>query len=174
MNEYIILETMGYLSIIFHLISFLSKNKKTMLFTGMISVFLLSMTFFNHFALMGLFLTLISLFSKILNLFLKNTFLKKYDKNLKYIIFGLSILIFFILFPIEGYRVVFPIFGMVFVLIADNQKNIINMKKIYYGSALSWITYAILINSYPAIIYDIIGIIALTYSIFNLKKSIKN
>jgi len=66
---------------------------------------------------------------------------------------------------------ILPCISLIFIAYADLQSNIIKMKTIYYGSAVSWLIYAIYINSMPAIIYDLIGITILTYSIYKCKQN---
>lgn len=48
-------------------------------------------------------------------------------------------------------------------------KNVITMKYYYYGSAICWLSYGVAIESMAAILYDIIGIVALSYSLYQLK-----
>jgi hypothetical protein len=168
-NFYNFFEFLGYLSLVFHFYGFYTHNRQKMLISGFISALLLGFTYLNHFALMGLSLTILSLLSKSLNLFLKREILEIYEKYLHYFIFILSFIFLILFIPIEGYRAILPIFGLIFVLISDNQKDILYMKYFYIGSALSWLSYAYLIHSIPAILYDVIGIIILIYTIHKIK-----
>ena len=67
-----------------------------------------------------------------------------------------------------------PAVSLIFIIFADLQEDLIKMKFIYYGSAFSWLIYAIILGSIPAILFDIVGITALTYSIYKLKQDIIN
>ncbi|MGH1456230.1 MAG: YgjV family protein [Alphaproteobacteria bacterium] len=51
---------------------------------------------------------------------------------------------------------------------------LLKMKLWYYGSASCWIIYAISIASPAAFMYDVVGIVVLTYSIYKIIKSTKN
>lgn len=70
----------------------------------------------------------------------------------------------------EGMLGILPAISLIFIIFADIQKDILNMKYIYFGSAFSWLIYAIIINSIPAILYDVFGILTLIYSIYQIKK----
>ena len=156
---------LGYLSIVFAIFAFLTHDKVKMRFNGAISTLLFAISIFSYGGINGAFVSIISVITKALSL--------KYDEEkliiLKYLSFPISILFYFY-FNEEGYIGLLPAISLIFIIFADIQKDIIKMKIIYYGSAISWLIYAILLNSIPAIIYDIVGLTTLTYSIYTLKK----
>jgi hypothetical protein len=141
-----------------------------MLINGMISTSLFGISIYYYQGINGLFVSLISVISKLLSLFIKN---KKIINYIKYSSTIIAIL-FYLQFNTEGIIGLLPAISLIFIIFADMQEDLIKMKFIYYGSAFSWLIYGILLNSIPAILFDVFGIITLTYSIFQLKKQRKN
>lgn len=160
-------DIIGYISIIFSILAFLAKDKESMRRNGLISAFLFGISIYGYNGYNGLFVSSISVFVKLLSL--------KYDEDklfsLKVIAIPLAV-IFYFMFNTEGMYGLLPAISLVFIILADIQKDLIKMKIIYYGSAFAWLLYAISINSLPAIIYDVVGIIALTYSIVKIRREI--
>lgn len=163
-------DIIGYISILFSLLSFISNSKKYILIFGLFSTILFGISISYYSGFNGLFVSFISAITKVLSL--------KYDsEKLKvYKIFSVVIVLaFYILFNEEGVIGVFPLISLIFIIFADLQDNILKLKLFYYGSIFSWIIYGIALNSIPAILYDIFGLIVLTYSIYKiiLNKDIK-
>ena len=159
-------DTIGYLAIVFSVLAFISKEKQQMRVHGGISTLLFGTSIYFYQGFNGFFVTIVSLISKILSYYIDE---KKLEK-VKYLSFGVSI-VFYLFFNTEGYSGIFPSLSLVFIVFADMQSDIMKMKYWYYGSAFSWLIYGIILNSLPAIIFDVIGILALTYSIYKIKKA---
>jgi hypothetical protein len=165
-NEFntVFFNLIGYISIFFSVFSFISKDKDNILKFGLLSTILfgISISFYSGFN--GLFVSIISASVKILSL-LYNC--QKFNFVLK-ILAPIISLIFFIFFNNEGIIGILPAIALLFIITADCQENILKMKFLYYGSVLSWLIYGIVLHSIPAILYDILGFIVLTYSIYKI------
>ena len=158
-------DLIGYISIFFSILAFLAKDKKSMRTNGLISAFLFGISIYGYNGYNGLFVSAVSVFVKLLSL--------KYNEDKLFSLKVIAIpaaIIFYFIFNTEGLYGLLPAISLVFIILADIQKDLLKMKIIYYGSAFAWLFYAISINSTPAIIYDVIGIFALTYSILKIKK----
>lgn len=165
-NISFVFDLIGYISIIFSLIAFNSLNKQNARINGLISTSLFTIHLYHYNDFNGMFVSIISIISKLLSIFINENKLT----ILKYISPIISF-IFFYYINDEGLIGILPSISLIFIIIADIQKDIIKMKFIYFGSAFSWLIYAICINSIPAILYDVFGIIVLIYSILKLKKN---
>jgi len=153
----------GYISIFFLLLSFFSQGKQTMRLYGLLSAAFFGISIFGYQGYNGVFVSFISIIIKGISL--------KYSEEklifFKKLSFPIALLFYFFINN-EGFYGLLPALAIIFIIYADTQKDILNMKKIYYGSAFSWLFYAIMIGSLPAIIYDVIGIIVLTYTIYKI------
>lgn len=164
-EQKIIIDLIGYISIIFSFLAFLSHKKNIMRFNGMIATLLFGISIYFYNGLNGLFVSFVSFCTKLLSIYFK----EEKINFLKYLSFPISI-IFYLYFNKEGLIGLLPALSLIFIIIADLQKDIIKMKFIYFGSAFCWLFYGILLNSIPAILFDIVGILTLSYSIYKLKK----
>lgn len=162
-------DIVGYISIIFSILAFLSEDKTKSRFYGMISTILLAFNIYFYNGFNGVFVSFISFVTKLLSL--------KIDEEklniLKYSSPFIAILFFFN-FNNEGILGILPAMSLIFIIFADLQKDILRMKIIYFGSAISWLIYRIVINSIPAIIFDVVGIIILFYVSIKIYKERKN
>lgn len=79
-------------------------------------------------------------------------------------------LLFYFFFNQEGIYGLFPAMALIFMIFADTQKDVLRMKYIHYGTALCWFVYAISISSIPAILFEVVGVITLSYGVFRIKK----
>lgn len=165
-NEFITLffNLIGYSSIYFLVLSFISKERSKILKFGLLSTVLFGISISYYSGINGLFVSIISASVKILSLL--------YSCKKLNIVFKISApiisLIFFLFFNNEGLFGILPAIALLFIIAADSQENILKMKFLYYGSICSWLIYGIVLNSIPAILYDVLGFIALTYSIYNI------
>lgn len=73
------------------------------------------------------------------------------------------------MFNQEGWYGLLLATSMIFIVLADLQPCVMRMKYYYYGSAFCWLGYGIAIGSMAAILYDVIGIMALSYSLYKIK-----
>ena len=158
-------DVVGYISIIFSIIAFLSKSKKKMRINGAISATFFGISIYGYAGYNGVFVSLISVIIKLLSLKYKEEKLK----ILKIASVPVAI-IFYLYINKEGLYGILPAISLIFITFADTQKDLIKMKIIYIGSAISWLIYAIIISSMPAIIYDIVGLVILAYSILEIKR----
>lgn len=159
--------TLGYLSVAFHIAQFLAQDTRRMLIFGLFSTIFLGV----HFLIGG---TLLGFYAVILSLIVKITALLDYTKLSRVILILTPVMSFgYYLFLADSEETFLPALAMVFIAIADFQKNIIRMKFWYYGSALSWLSYGLYISSIPAILYDILGIVFLTAGIIIASKKQK-
>lgn len=167
-NEFntIFFNFIGYLSILFSLCAFISKDRSNILKFGILSTVLfgISISFYSGFN--GLFVSSISAIIKIISLMYQN---QKVSFILK-ISAPIISLIFYVFFNNEGIVGILPSIALLFIIIADTQDNILKMKFLYYGSVFSWLIYGIMLNSIPAILYDVLGFIVLSYSIYTIKQ----
>jgi len=159
-------QILGYLAVFFHILQFLSISSRRMLFFGLLSAFLLSMHFMMLGTLNGVLACLISIVVKLVALNNKEALSRLIMRVSPFV----SILYFSMVS--ENFYDVFPSIALFFIMIADLQKSILRMKLIYYGSAISWLMYGLCIQSIPAIMYDIFGIIFLTVGIIRIKKDL--
>lgn len=157
-------DLIGYAAIIFSVLAFLTNTKNNMRKYGIISTILFGISIYAYQGFNGLFVTIISLITKLLSI--------KFNEEKLFFLKLLSPFLavcFYFLFNKEGLSGLLPALSMIFIIFADLQEDIIKMKIIYYGSAFCWLFYGIVLGSIPAILFDIFGILALTYSIFKLK-----
>lgn len=164
----LIYDILGYLSVFFSLLAFLSENKQKIRLYGIFSIILFGISIYGYQGYNGAFVAAVSFISKVLAYFIKEEKLS----FLKYIAPVLSV-IFFIIFNKEGFIGILPAVSLIFIIYGDIQKDVLKMKIIYYGSVFSWLFYAICLNSITAIIYDILGFLILSYSILKIKKQSK-
>lgn len=157
---------LGYGSLIAHLFAFSSRSTHTMLKLNMLSTFLLGLSMIPFGGYNGASMSFFSVFSKISGLLGFGTQIKESHKGLLGFTLGVG---YFVFFNQEGWYGILPALSMVFIVLADLQKNVITMKYYYYGSAICWLSYGVAIESMAAILYDIIGIVALSYSLYQLK-----
>lgn len=157
-------DLIGYIAIIFSFFAFATKDKFKMRLNGMFSTLFFGISIAYYNGVNGLFVSIISFITKFLSIFIKEEKLKILKYSSPFIAF-----LFFYFFNKEGMIGILPAISLVFIIFADLQTDILKMKYIYYGSAFSWLLYAILLGSIPAILFDIVGIITLTVTIFQIK-----
>lgn len=165
-------DVVGYISIIFSILAFLSENKTKSRFYGMISTILLAFNLYFYNGMNGVFVSVISFLTKLLSLKIEEEKLNILKYSSPFIAF-----IFFFYFNEEGILGILPAISLIFIIFADLQKDVLKMKIIYFGSAISWLIYRIVINSIPAIIFDVVGIIILSYvsiKLYKERKKLKN
>lgn len=158
-------DIIGYIAIIFHLLAFLANSKNSMRLNGMISSAFFSISIFFYNGINGFFVSIISFITKLLSFFI-------HEDKLNILKYSSPIIAFFFFYFIneEGIIGILPAVSLIFIIIADLQKDIIKMKYIYYGSVFCWLLYGIFLNSIPAVLFDLFGFFTLTYSIYKLKK----
>jgi len=158
-------EIIGYLAIVFSVIARLSITKTNMRFYGAISAALFGVSIYSYGGINGAFVSIISVITKLLSLKFKENTLKPLKFSSPFIAF-----IFFFVFNEEGLVGILPAISLIFIIFADLQESPLRMKYIYFGSAICWFIYAIIIGSIPAILFDIIGISTLSYGIIKIKR----
>lgn len=159
------IDIIGYIAIVLSVIGFASKDTINMRIYGMFSTLLFGISIYFYNGVNGLFVSVISFFTKWLSFY----FPEKYLMILKFLS-PIIALIYFLYFNKEGLIGLLPSLSLIFIIVADLQKNIVNMKIIYYGSIVCWLWYGIVLDSIPAILFDVFGFIFLTYGIIKLKK----
>lgn len=158
-------DILGLLAIIFTFFAFYTKDKQSMRLYGLISTAFFGISIYFYGGVNGLFVTMVSIAIKILALSYEESKIQFIQKTSPIIA-----LVFFFFFNSEGLIGILPAVSLIFIVIADTQETINKMKLWYFGSAFCWLFYAIVLNSIPAIIYDVIGIATLTYSAYTLNK----
>ena len=156
-------DILGYVAILFSVMAFLAQNKNKMRLHGMTSTVLFGVSIYYYNGINGLFVSSVSFLVKLLSI--------KFDESkleILKIISPFIAFIFFIYFNDEGIIGILPAISLIFIIIADLQTDLLRMKQWYYGSAFCWLTYGILLGSIPAIIFDILGLGAITYSIITV------
>ena len=133
-----ILVSLGYGSIIAHLLAFSSRNTHTMLKLNMLSTFFLGLSLIPFGAYCGTWMSFLSVMSKMSAFFGVGCDIKEFKKGL--IGFFLGLLYFFFSND-EGWFGILPAVSMIFI------------------------------GSLAAILYDVLGILALSYSVYQIKKS---
>jgi len=166
MTEAIFYDIIGHLATAFSFFSFLSVSTNRMRSLGMISAILFGLSIYSYGGINGVFVTLISVIVKIISI---QTSHSKVLLSVRVIGFFMSIL-FYLSMSEGGIAGALPAASLIFIIMADTQSDIKKMKMWYYGSASCWLAYAISINSVPAIIYDVVGILTLTYSLLAIAK----
>ena len=160
-------DILGYIAIILSLIAFLVKDVQKMRIYGGLSTLLFGINVYFYNGINGLFVCLISFLSKVLTYYIKD------EKIINVIKYSLPVMafIFYFNFNNEGSIIaLLPTISLIFIVLADIQKDILKMKMWYFGSAFCWLFYGISINSIPAILFDILGILTLFYSVFEILK----
>lgn len=165
MESIIYYDAIGYLSIVFSLLSFYSKDISKMRILGALSATLFAISLYGYGGINGMFVCLLSVFVKVASLYTQKEQLKKLKYFSAFLALG-----FFFLAKSENILGILPFLSLLFTIHADTQTDIVKMKTVYYGSAIAWLIYAIFLGSVSAILYDILGIAVLTHSIFTIKK----
>lgn len=158
-------DLIGYMAVAFHVAAFLTKNRTRMLSLGISSTLLFGASLFIYDGLNGLFVAFLSVFAKSFALQGKAF----YSKVLMWFS-PLFAVVFYFVFNYESLAGLLPAASLMFILIADGQKDLLAMKQWYIGSALCWLTYGVVLGSLPAILYDVFGLSSLLYVIYALKK----
>jgi hypothetical protein len=158
---------LGWISILFHIKAFYIDDRMKMLIYNIVSTLLIGLSMIPYGGYTGAAISLFSVASKIVGI-QENFFLSNIVKTIIGIFVGI---IYFYFFSNENIRGLLPSASLFFIVMADLQKDILKMKLWYYGSAFCWILYAVIIMSPIAIVYDIIGVSVLTYSIYKIKKN---
>lgn len=161
---------LGYIAVIFHLFAFASKSESNMLKLNLSSTTLLGLSMIPYGGLSGAAMSFFSAGSKIAGL---SGYFGEITNKKKAVIGLMFGLVFFIFFNKEGYFGLLPAASLIFILLADLQTDVLKMKLWYYGSASCWIIYAISIQSPAAILYDVLGIGVLTYTVLKIQKERK-
>lgn len=154
----------GFAAVFFAFLAFYVQDKMSMRLYGLISAALFGFGIFFYGGVNGLFVTLVSISIKLLSLTYHESRLAIFQKLSPVIAF-----VFFLFFNPEGWMGVLPAISLIFIVMADTQRDIAKMKLWYFGSAFCWLLYAIHLGSIPAIIYDLVGIFTLAYSLALIK-----
>ena len=159
MNNLYIYDFLGYVSVILSMFAFLEKKDATkMLFWGMASAMFFSISLIGYGGFNGVVVAAFSIVIKGAVLYYK----KAPVIYLKVISLLMSIL-YFVYFNNEGLFGIIPASTIIIVAFADTQDSLVKMKIWYIPSALLWLVYAIHLESPSAVIYDIVGLMALGY-----------
>jgi len=166
----ILFDIIWYLAVVFSILAFITNSRKRMLIYWILSTFLFGISIFNYGWYDWLSISLISIIIKLLSLYVKDRYLI-YIRLL--LLFVAIVLFFFLPEWIEG---ILPVMSLFFIIMADTQKDVLYMKYWYYGSNLLWLSYGIILFSIPAILFDVLGFMSITYWIYKIKvdrKSLK-
>ena len=163
MNTY---DIFGYVSIIFSVAAFLERNTpERMLGFGMISAGLLGVSLYGYGGFAGAFVSIMSVLAKAFSM-LRN---KSVNKMVR--IFTILGAFLFAFTSSEGVYGVLPALGMIAVAYADTRETLIGMKRMYMVSATLWLLYALHLGSPSAILYDVVGVAILYYSIRRIRSN---
>jgi len=157
---------LGYGSLVAHLLAFSSRSTHAMLKLNILSTFLLGLSMIPFGGYNGASMSFVSVASKISGIAGLGTHIKEWHKGLFGFLLGMG---YFLFFNQEGWYGILPALSMIFIVLADLQLSVVRMKYYYYGSAFCWLGYGIAIGSMAAILYDVIGIVALSYSLYKIK-----
>jgi len=160
-------EIIGYVAIIFAVISFSAESTTKMRKFGILSSSLIGLSVYLNQGIIGAVVTILGVSIKILSLFLTQEQLKP----VKYSTPVIAIL-YFVFYNTEGFFGSMPVIALFVLIYADIQADILKMKYIYLIGLLLWLIYGIYLLSPAAIIYDIVAIIIMIYSIFKLRKDL--
>jgi len=165
----LVYDLLGYISIIFSLMSFLTENRQKFLIYGIISLVLIGISFVGYGGYTGAFVSFMSAISKMLCLKSDIFLQKKIRFSMPFIALA------FFLFVGEGVHGLIPALSLIVIAFGDTfseeGKSLVFTKKIYLVSATMWFGYALALMSPPAIAYDTLGIFVLLYSIKKTKTS---
>jgi len=155
---------LGYISILFHVYSFLLRDRKKVLIYGSIAL----VFYIIHILLSGSSIGTVIIAS----LGLVVSLLGFLNEKKRKLIIKITPVLALTVFIISGMDMMsfFAALGTFFSSSAKLVSKTINMKYLYLGSATSWLITGILLGTVPAILYDILGLSALFYSIYDLKK----
>jgi hypothetical protein len=174
------IQLIGYISIVFHFLAFYEqKEQKKFLIFNILSILFLTTHFYFLNAFNAVFIMGISFFINVFSFLTLKISKNKIIKNLKTFIILLTPLLGVINFYHinNGIYGILPAIASIFSATAVLQTDLLKSKIIIFGSLICWFIYSVIINSIPGILYDIVGFVALTYSLkimLNEKKSIKN
>ena len=159
-----LIELIGFLAVLLHVVAFVTTDRKTMLTFGMMSTGFFGVGLINYEGINGMLVTFASLFAKSLNLL-------GYEEGSRILVrFSPIIAIgFFLISDTERWYGLLPAASLFFIIIADSQDNVVRMKQWYLGSAICWLIYGVVLASPPAIMYDLVGLGALAYGIRQAK-----
>ena len=159
-----IYEIIGYIGVIFSIISFSSHKTKNIRAYGILAITFFMISVYGNGGMNGAFVSLVSLVVKILAYFVEETKLR----SLK-IITPFIAVFFYLVINEEGIIGILPAIALVITAFADLQREPIRMKEIYVLALIPWLIYAINLESTSAILYEALGIVILLYTIYVLK-----
>jgi len=154
----------GYLAMVLLLISFLSDDAQKARLIGIFSAIFYGINIYYYGGFNGVFVIIVSILSKTLSFYIEKDELKYFN----YISPFLALLYFY-LFNEEGLIGVIPALSLVFIILADMQKQIIRMKQYYYIVVSLWLVYGIFLGSIPIILSEFLGLLTLFYSVYKIK-----
>jgi uncharacterized MnhB-related membrane protein len=163
------LETIGYIACLTQLFVFIQKNERNFLIGNAIATLLYGLSVESFGGSTGAIISFWGVIVSISSIFLSD----KHKRIIKYSVLLVAIITALFYFKEEQFRVIIPIIGVVFASFAVMQPNILKIKQVMVLSACTWLLYGILLQSPQAILFDIIGLTVLLYSIVRLKKDIK-
>ena len=160
-----IIEIIGFFAVVLHVFAFLTQSRQSMLLYGLFSTACFGVGLINYHGVNGMLVTFASLLAKTLNLM-------GYEEASRIMVRSSPIiaLLFFIFSETEFWHGILPAISLFFIIIADGQDSVLKMKQWYIGSALCWLAYGFILQSPPAIAYDLVGMAALAWGIHQAKK----
>lgn len=164
------IELIGLVAIFFNLGSLISYDWKKILLLSLISTLLLGIVNFSHEAYTGFIVCIASVTFKIIILYLghkKEDLLNTLRIVIPIIILGLY---FLILKDIDQTNnSIYPILGLIFVLIGQSFKdNIVLLKSFILIASVLFLNYSLNTGSISLILYDLIGFIIISTQLIGL------
>jgi len=159
----------GYISVLFHLVSFKAKDRKNILILGAIATILYTINIYGNGAHFGtLVISIISILFFIISYYSSLKHRTQIAKIVPVIAFGVFI------FTGMDLMSFLAAVGTLFANYAKLEEDVLQIKIIYLFSASSWLIIGILLNSIPAILFDAVGIAVLLTEIYKIKTSKEN
>lgn len=160
------MEILGYIAILINIYVFYTISYKRHMVASIFSSSLIGIVYYFNNGFTGVLVIIYSLLFKIFILFFnKHTSFLFY---FKFFIPVSSFIIWYFLFRTP--QEILPIIGITFMLISQTfSKNILKMKYIQYGSVFSFFTYSCFLGSFSLMLFDVVGFVFLTASIYKIK-----
>lgn len=156
-----IYEWIGYAAVGFSLLPFMAKTKEKMRFWGIVSLSIFMVGVWGQGGINGAFASLVSVSVKVLAL--------AFDEKKLFFLKLLSpfiALVFYFFFNHEGLYGILPAIGLVLVIFADLQTDIVKMKIMYIVTLTPWLFYGIFMGSVSATLYEFVGIASLSVFLY--------
>ena len=165
---FILAQIIGALAYLTISLSYFYKKKKTILFIQIIASVIFAVHYYLLDARTGTMCNILGIIALIL-IYIFDNYLSKKKKNLLIFIL-IPILVVISLLTYDDIYSIFPIIASVIALLSFLNDDTNEIRLIGLLSAICWFIYAIIVKSYPSIVFEVITIISVIIAYIKNKK----